>query len=101
MAVTSTPIDTTGQCRSWDITATADSDTTTGNITHGLVCPNNSANDVEIRIEPLSAQASLSGWYISGRTTTTFALTKGTATGSGNGSPQIRVYAYVRHSIDQ
>jgi len=80
----------------WDITATADADTT-ATITHGLV---GTPQDVQITPQ-LVAPALLSGWAVTGYSATQITLTKATTAGSGNAGVQVRVIVRVPHSIGQ
>lgn len=89
--------DTTGEfSRSFDVTATADADTTI-NITHGITGA--TASNLKVCFEPLLANHYVSTWTVTARTSTTITLTKGTATGSGNASAQTRVHIWREHSI--
>jgi hypothetical protein len=77
------------------ITATADADTTTGNIPHGLVF----APELVI-ITPIQAAGGLSVWAATTINATNLVLTKSTATGSGAAGAQVIVTALQRvHSL--
>ena len=93
MAVTVTAVLAGTNTKSWDITATADGDTS-ASITHGL-----GAAPALVYLAPLLAQAYTSQWQVTSVSSTVITLTKGTASGSGNASAQVRVYADRPHSI--
>lgn len=98
MATSSTAAgDTTGEfSRSFDVTATADADTTVA-ITHNITGA--TASNLKVCFEPLLAAHYTSQWTVTGRTSTTVTLTKGTGSGSGNASAQTRVHIWREHSI--
>lgn len=79
----------------WDITATADADTTTGNIAHGL-----GATPLFFSLTPLlQVPASLSLWALTTKDATNLVLTKATTASSGNAGAQIRLCAWLPNSI--
>ena len=80
----------------WDITATADGDTT-ATITHGLI---GTPQDVQLTPQ-LVAPALLSGWAVTGYSATTVTLTKATTANSGNAGIQVRAIVRVPHSLGQ
>lgn len=79
-----------------DVTATADADTVTASIPHGL-----GAVPLSVTITPLLSQAltALSAWAVTTLDATNIVLTKLTSTGSGNANPQVRVQVSLPHSI--
>lgn len=79
--------------KSWDIIATADADTG-GSVTHGM-----GAAPSDVYVTPLLAAGVTSAWFVSAISSTVITLTKGTATGSGNASAQLRLYARRPHTI--
>lgn len=77
------------------ITATADGDTVTGNIPHGL----GFAPELVI-VTPILASGGLSAWAVTTKDATNLVLTKSTAVGSGAANPQVEVTAFARvHSL--
>lgn len=88
--------------RSFDITATADGDTTADIVhgIHGIVDPN---KELRISFEPLNAKATVSAWFVTSRDQntdgTTVRVSKGTGTGSGDVGAQVRVHIQRLHSL--
>jgi len=78
------------------VTATADADVTTGNIAHGL-----SAAPLIYGITQILSQAlaAMSNWALTTVNATNLVGTKLATTGSGNGSPQILIFALLPHSL--
>lgn len=78
-----------------DVVASADGDTVTGAIAHGLgVAPS------DVTLCPLlQAAAEAAAWALTTRDATNIELTKATTAGSGNASASVRVVARVPHSI--
>lgn len=68
------------------VTATADGDTVTASIAHGM-----GVNATAIMTPILQAPAALSLWAVTTLDVTNIVLTKATTASSGNASPQIRV----------
>lgn len=82
---------------SYEVTATADADTTS-TFAHGIAGLTN--ENARINIANLSLVGGVkSKWYVSTIDGTNVVLTKDTAVGSGDPSPQIRVTIERRHSI--
>lgn len=96
MAVSTTPVLSGTTKFIFDVTATADADTTTGSVAHGL-----GAVPLSVIITPLVSQAltALSAWAVTTLDGTNIALTKLTSAGSGNASPQLRVEVSLPHSV--
>lgn len=98
MAISHAAVNTvpaSGLRATFDVTATADADTTHA-IAHGLgVDP-----DLVI-LEPLSSNAGLSLWFVPSHDATNVNITKGTGAGSGNASAQLRVHVIKLHSIQE
>jgi len=88
--------------RSFDVTATADADTT-ADITHGIAGLSDPDKELRIHIEPLNAAAYTSQWFVASRDQggdkTAVRLTKGTGTGSGNAGAQVRIHVQRIHSL--
>ncbi len=76
------------------VTATADADTTTGAIAHGLPA----APDL-VEIRGIDAAARISGWIVTALDATNITLVKGVGVGSGAAPAQIRVTLAVLHSL--
>ncbi len=76
------------------VTATADADTTTGAIAHGLP-----ALPELVQIEGIDAAARISGWIVTAKDATNITLGKGVGVGSGAAPAQIRVTLGVLHSL--
>ena len=97
--VTNTPVGpalTTARSRTYDITATADADTTS-TFTHNLgVIP------AEVIITPILAKGITGDWSFTSATTTQVVITKNNVgVGSGDPAAQVRVTVRVPHSIIQ
>jgi hypothetical protein len=80
--------------RTFTVTATADADTTTGAIAHGLPA----APDL-IELRGIDPAARISGWVVTAVDATNITLGKGTGVGSGAAPAQLRVTAVVLHSM--
>lgn len=94
MAVATTNVISGNTIFAFDVSATADGDTTTGNAAHGMA----STPLVPI-LTALKAVAKLSGWYVSTLNSTNVVLTKATTTGSGATGNQVRATFMLPHSI--
>lgn len=79
-----------------DTTATADGDTSTGNIAHGLGAQPLMGFFTQLISQALTA---LSAWALTTFNTTDIVGTKLASTGSGNASAQVRWIAMLPHSI--
>ena len=78
-----------------DITATADADTDTGNVAHGL-----ESAPLDYSVAAIEqATAELSAWAITSVDATNIVVTKSTAVGSGSANKQVRVRVSLPHSI--
>lgn len=75
----------------WEITATADGDTTY-TFDHGL----SALPRFKFLVNVLQAPAALSGWAIEGLSDTQVTVVKGTAVGSGDANPQVRLTLALR-----
>lgn len=96
MAVTATPIDSTGENRrSWSIEATADGDTT-ATIAHGLSFTPDASATI---ITPLVAAARISAWVLTSVDATNVVFSKTTSGGSGAAGAQVMVNVGRWHSI--
>lgn len=88
-----------------EIIATADADTVTLTIPHGLSAIPNSAGAPfagvlpRVTLTPLSAAGRLSSWILTTLNTTGFILTKATPAGSGAAPVQLRVVVEKPHSL--
>lgn len=104
MAVTATPVPgkgtTSNYRRAWDLIATADADTTTGNIAHGLAITADQADqEVVVTIEPIGVKAYAQAWVKASIDATNIVLTKTlTGAGSGDAAAQVRVHVEWRAS---
>lgn len=78
-----------------DVEATADADTDTGSVAHGLGA---APQDVSLAAL-LQAEAAVSAWAVTTIDATNLVLTKGTGAGSGGAGDQVRVVAKLPHSI--
>jgi hypothetical protein len=104
MAVTATAVpgiaSTSQFRRAWDIIATADADTTTGNIAHGLLMPdptNDPNRRVVVTLEPLGAKFYTQNWFKASIDGTNIVLTKSsTAASTGDAAAQVRLHVEVR-----
>ena len=95
MAITATAVSPQGtNTKAWNIVATADADTASGNIPHGF-----SAAPFLVWISPRLAAGNLSAWFVSTIDATNLVVTKGTAVGSGNAGVQAVLYAMPPHSL--
>lgn len=96
MAITVTTVLAGTSSHIVDVTATADGDTATPNIIHGLgETPLFLATGMLL----VFAATATPGWAFTTVNSTHFILTKNTATGSGNGNPQVRATVMLPHSI--
>lgn len=78
-----------------DVEATADGDTDTGNVAHGLP-----AAPQDVALCPLlQAEAGVSLWAVTTIDATNLVLTKSTGAGSGGAGNQVRVVASLPHSL--
>lgn len=95
MAITATPVLTRASLtyRSWNVDATADGDTSLA-FNHGL----SAAPDCVI-LTPLTAAGLLSTWIVSAVSATQITITKSNAGGSGAVPVQLKVVAFLPHSI--
>jgi len=88
-AVTTATVRRTGDVFVFDVTATADADTVTASIPHGMgVIP-----DVHITQLIIQTVVSAALWAVTTLDATNLILTKATGVGSGNAGAQLRVYA--------
>lgn len=94
MAVTVTNILVGSTNRIFDVEATADADTGSGNVAHGLA-----ETPLEVVLTPLLAAARISDWILTTRDGTNVAVGKTTTVGSGAAGAQVRVHASLPHSI--
>lgn len=78
------------------ITATADADTTTGNIAHGLGVTPKILGGMQLISQALTA---LAAWALTTLGSTNLGFTKLASTGSGNASPQFQFFAMRPHSL--
>ncbi len=79
----------------FDIIATADADTTTGDVAHGLP-----ATPTEYYITPIGTPGGLSVWkFTAAPNATNVNLTKGVAVGSGDAAIQAHVVCKVPHTL--
>lgn len=90
MAVTVTAIRAFGRTRSWDVTMTADGDTTTGAIAHGFGVAPDSA-----RIEPRIPEATIGQYRVGTIDATNLAVVKGAIAASGAAGVAVRLVAVV------
>lgn len=93
MAVSNAAVFAGTDYKTFDVTATADADTT-ATIAHGF-----GAAPAEVSLRPLLANHYVSQWTVSAVDATNITLTKGTGVGSGNAGAQVRVQARRPHSI--
>jgi len=77
-----------------DVTATADADTTTGLVPHGM-----GAAPAIALVTPLLSAARVSDWIVETLDATNIELTKTTGAGSGAAGAQVRVTVLRPHSI--
>ncbi len=97
MAVTVTPVLAGKTKYICDIEATADADTDTGNVPHGL-----GAIPLEVSVAPLQqVAAGLSLWAVSTIDAVNIVVTKSVAAGSGVAGNQVRVTVSLPHSLTQ
>lgn len=97
MATSKTDVKITGSfSRTWDVTATADADTTI-TFAHGLSGVT-SAN-ANLSLTALTAAGALATWQRGTVDATNVTLNKSTAVGSGAAPVQLRVHLWVNHSI--
>lgn len=96
MAVTNTTILAGYTTFIFSITATADADTTTGNVAHGLGATPLDISGVQLISQALTA---LSAWAVTTVDATNVVATKLASIGSGNASPQYRIRVSLPHSI--
>lgn len=96
MAVTNTTVLAGAYTFIFDVAATADSDTTTGNVAHGL-----GATPLDISVAPTLSQAltALSAWAVTTLDGTNVVGTKLASTGSGSATKQVRIRVSLPHSI--
>lgn len=81
--------------KTWNVTATADSDTGDVTIPHGF-----GAAPVDVQTQPLLLAGTLGGWSLKSIDATNIVVNKGaTTTGSGNASASLRVTARLAHSL--
>lgn len=85
MAVSTATVQRGNDINEFTVTATADADTTTGSVAHGM-----GALPEVLLLHILQAPAGVSLWAATTIDVTNVALTKGTGVGSGNASPQVR-----------
>lgn len=97
MATSKTDVKITGSfSRTWDVTATADADTTI-TIPHGLSGVTGAT--ANLSLVPLSPVSVLSSWWLDSINGTNLVLSKDVVVGSGAPTPQLRVHLWVNHSI--
>ena len=79
-----------------DITATADADSTTGNVAHGLGA---APLDVSLCMLQVLATTAIPSWAITTKDATNLVAQKATGVGSGVAGAQVRMRASLPHSI--
>lgn len=95
MAITVTPANPQGiNLKKWNLVATADADTASGNIAHGF-----GAIPFAVWFVPILAAGQLSNWAATTIDANNIVATKTTAVGSGNANPQATLYAALPHSL--
>ena len=95
MAVTVTTVLAGANAFTFDVAATADADTTTGNVAHGL-----GDTPVEVTLTSLQQVATaISAWAVTTLNGTNVVLTKGIGAGSGAVGNQVRCTVRRPHSI--
>lgn len=93
MAVTPTAVLAGTDFKTWDVVASADSDTA-GTITHGF-----GAAPANVTIRPVLATAYTCRWCIASVSATEIILSKISVTSSGSTAAQIRVQASRPHTV--
>ncbi len=97
MATSKTDVKITGNfSRTWDVTATADADTTI-TIPHGLQGVTDAT--ANLSLVPLTPVGVLSAWWRGSVDGTNLVLNKDLVVGSGAPTAQLRVHLWVNHSI--
>jgi hypothetical protein len=98
---TATPVDTTGNMRTWNITGVLSGDNSV-TITHGM-SPQN-PEDLRVFFEPRDVSAGAASWAVAIKTSESIGLVKATGAGTNPASPgaiQVTVIVWDPHSIVQ